>query len=184
MKSLTESLHASLINEGQEQIIVFFNHEYPEQTMIYTGADPNAVRLIQDSGWDWELVQGHGNALWINHSDEWCSVVLYQSVAKFKADNLKSIKDCIKKAGPNPDYIYIETLVDGFEIEDDVSDVAKMSDSQLYKRFVEDYISESFIDGDSASAKALVDLRSKNVVYCGEMDIQFYTDDDILSMFE
>lgn len=184
MKSLVESLRSSLsINEGREQVIVFFDHDNPERTIVYVGTNPKSVELIQNSAYDWINAQGAGSALYINHSDEWGSVIRYANVAKFKTDQLKSIKDDIKSAGPDPDYIFIETDFAGFDIEDDAPKVAKMSDSQLYKRFVEDYFNNSFIDGDSASAKALVDLSSKKVILCGEMDVHFYTDADISDMF-
>lgn len=184
MKSIVECLTNSL-NEGREQTIVFFNYEDPEKTIIYQGSNPKAVELIQKSSFDYKIVEERGDVLLISHYDEWDFVTAYSNIAKFKSENLKSIKDSLKDIKAGEDYVYVKTSFVGLDIEgeDEISKVLKMSDSQLYKKFVVDSIERSYIDGDSSTAYTVVDTKAKKVLIQGGMDIKFYNDNDVLEMF-
>ena len=185
MKDLSTILKESVLNEAKETIIAFFNHDNPTDTKIYIGSNPKAINYIKNSDYYWLDAAGSGSCLYIQHSDEWNQAVLFQNEAVIKKMVYDAVKNALKDLGPD-DYVYFDAGIFGWEPEDEdeITRLGKMSENAIYKTYVVDYIKDSYIDRDSSSASALIDLNKKKPIIKGDIDISFYDDDDIIEMFE
>ena len=173
MKKINEYINESLVTEANGKLVVFFDHFNPDITYVIKGVNDN--KLIKELADDFslrEIPYNPGSLYDIAHSDEWdyISDTKCKSESQLKTAVMKSIKDSLKDV--EPDYVYVEFDPLGITNEFEEMGEGLMTEAkpeQFYKWVVEMY-DESYIDGDSSSARIVWDSKNNKTVF-GRMDL-------------
>ena len=177
MKNINEYINENLITEANGQLVVFFDHESPENTYVVTGADNKLVNKISDFNFDVQTIPYTKNIVDIVHSDEWG----YLNDTKCKAESqLKSkILASIKKSQNAPEDRFSGIDFDPISMYEEFDDMSveeiKEKKPEFFYKWLVDLYSDSYIDGDSSSARVVYNPEKKQVVFGGGMNIICYT---------
>ena len=167
MKRLTEYINESLLVEANGEFLVFFDHEDADRLFIVCGATKDQVKYVSNGSWIYESVPyKEGNLYEIINNDESLDVqdLKCTSESQLKSKVMTTIKKYLKDA--EPDYVYVEfdPLSIGNEFEEMGEGLmTEMKPEQFYK-WVCDLYNESYVDGDSNSARMVFDSKKKACV--------------------
>jgi len=167
MKDFKDYVNEMLINEANGELLVFYDWENPDNLYIVCGATKSQIRYIDGNNWISESVPyKEGNLYTIIHNDETLDIIDTgcKSSAQLKAAVMKSIKNSLKDA--EPDYVEVDFGPLGISNEFEETGEGLMTEAkpeQFYKWVVE-LFNNSYVDGDSASARSVFDSKSKSFV--------------------
>ena len=167
MKSITEYINESLVVEANGDFLVMFQYDNPSDLYIVCGATKPQIDFVKRLGWIYETVPyKEGNLYEIVNNDESLDVqdLKCSSESQLKAKVMTTIKKYLKKA--EPDYVYVEfdPLSIGNEFEEMGEGLMTEAKPEQFYKWVCDLYNESYVDGDSNSARMVFDTKKKACV--------------------
>lgn len=184
MKSLSEFINESVINEAKQDILlVWCVSDYDYTLHICTGSNSDIKkyeREIDDYSYCSTKATVNGNVCSVMWNDESCYISAIKGNNWNDAMNhdIKKIEGFLKKK--TDDYVYIESDIfgSGNEWYDEDIEKTKSWDAKRWLNHFIKMVKDSYVDGDSNYCRAVVDI-AKREIYCkGSNDVQFWDIND------
>lgn len=173
MKTLVESLKSSLISEGIGKYIMVNDHNSPDMLYIVENPSKTTIKLLSER-FNVEEIIDLDNIAYIEWNDEYLSGIgIGKNINDVKKNVEKNIMDSLDEMGYSPND-EVEEVFNGFSYINPYM-VRKKYEKVIWNHFKE-YIEYSYVDKDSRSCKAIIDLKNYSILVCGNGDITFYDD--------
>ena len=179
MRTLQECLKISL-NEAQSKFYMVNDHYNPGELYIIENPSLNTLEQIRNTDWNYEEIDldPNENIVLISWNDE--GFINYgggKTIAEIKKNSVEAVKKSLDEYGYAPDEEVEEVNAGLMYLNPMVP--RKVFEKNPWKYF-EDVIKYSYVDGDSNRCRALIDIKKKKVLLCGENEITFLNDKEAL----
>jgi len=172
MKSLSEKLNESLINEGGALTVMGFHNWDPTLTFVIKNCTIKDVKKLDQFDISYCECKSAKKYIVVAHSDE------YPRIYAPKFTSIDAIKKyCWDEWQKNESYIeddYIDEIdFDELGIGFSYDECSKIKNANDVWEMITDWFENTYIDGDSSTAYALVDM-DKGEVVCGGMSVSVF----------
>ena len=163
MKSLTDLLMESLVNESSTEYGFAWNHFNPQTMYCIEGDMKKFTDFIQDYDWNYDTANIKTKLCTVIWNDEmmYTSSVKGNNLNDAKLHELKSLTQQLQ-ARQADDYVYLSSDIFGGDGEWSDEDVS--FDPQEYVDRFLSMVENSEVDGDSSYARSLIDIKKKTVL--------------------
>lgn len=187
MIDLKDFINESLVMESNNDFMFVWNHYDPDTMYCLNGNINEIPKFLRDYDWQYHEAKISTKLCSVVWNDEYAYVTPVEgnNLNDAKRKDLKHIEDQInqqKDQIEQEQYMYIESNIFGTANEwydEDISTDAK----EIQKRFI-DIIENSVVDGDSGSARALIDIRKGQVLLKGLCYVSFMSANEFMEMVE
>jgi hypothetical protein len=187
MIDLADFVNEALVMESNNDFMFAWTHYDPDTMYCLNGNINEIPKFLKDYDWQYQDAKISTKLCTVVWNDEYAYVTPVEgnNLNDAKRKDLKHIEDQInqqKDQIEQEQYMYIESDIFGSANEwndDDVSTDA----TEIQKRFI-DMIENSYVDGDSNSARAVIDIRKGQVLLQGLCYVSFMSANEFMEMVE
>ena len=186
MLDLKDFLNEALVMESNNDFMFVWNHYDPDTMYVLNGNTRAIPNFLRKYDWQYHDVKIPTKLC----SIAWCDDTMYampvdgNNLNDAKKIDLKDIQaqlDSSKDQIEKEDYAYIEGNLFGGANE--WEGASKMSAQDFLDNFI-DIIKNSYVDGDSNYARAVIDIKKGETLLQGSCHVTFMSANEFMEMVE
>ena len=187
MKNLSEYINEAFVVESNNDFMFVWTHYDPDTMYCLNGNINKIPKFLKDYEWQYQDAKISTKLCTVVWNDEYAYIASVEgnNLNDAKHKDLKYIEDQIdqqKDQIEQEQYMDIESNIFGGSNEWYDSDVTTDA-KEIQKRFI-DMIEDSYVDGDSASARAMIDIYKGQVLLKGSCYVTFMSANEFMEMVE
>ena len=183
---IMEKLNENPINESVNDYIFTWNHYDPDTIYCLNGNINKIPMFLKNYDWQYQDVKIPTKLCSVAWNDEMAIIMPVDgnNLNDAKKIDLKSIQaqlDSYKDQIEEEDYAYVESNLFGGANEWDGA--SKMSAQDFLDEFIS-IIKDSYVDGDSNYARAVIDIKKGETLLQGSCHVTFMSANEFMEMVE
>lgn len=191
MKNINVFINESIVNEANNEIVMIWDHFSPNDMIIIKDSAKKVEKVIEKLGLDLNIgsnvIKTPLFGIWWNDESGWSYEIEGNNLNDAKKKDLafitKQYEEGVANGEMSDDYVNLESNLYGEANEWIDGDAKGMKPKDFADGFIE-IIENSYVDGDSSYAIAILDYKKEEVVLSGEGSVSFMTLDQFLEIYE
>ena len=184
--NLKDFINESLVMESNTNFMFVWTHYNPDNMYCLNGNIREIPKFLKDYDWQYQDAKISTKLCTVVWNDEYASVTPVEgnNLNDAKKKELESIQDQLDSQQDQikeDDYAYIDCGLFGGTNEWD--NASGMSAKDFRDEFIK-IIEDSYVDGDSNSARAVIDIRKGEVLLQGSCYVTFMSANEFMEMVE